>query len=230
MARSCARALRPQWLPPQLSLRETLLMLPQQLADRLARFETVGDCRRLGSRTEQRLHNGYVVSCVPMPAVFGAVERASQRSNAMRAVQLELGLISKNLPNHLRVAVPRRPLQRRHVELAPCVHGPACRHHEPYGAGVVVLRGIGQPATLSVRQCLDEIRSAGQQGAEDVLVPQLACLRYFHILWTLIHEESKHFLMAEVAGDLMRRSVPPKKLEVDRTAASGIVFRKIRLG
>src|SRR5262252_7414309 len=103
-----------------MSLRETLLMLPQQLADRLARFEMVGDCRRLGSRAEQRLHNGHVVSRVPMPAVFGAVERASQRSNAMRAVQLQLGLISKNLPNHLGVAVPRRPLQRRHVELAPC--------------------------------------------------------------------------------------------------------------
>ena len=50
-------------------------MSSEEIADRLAGFQIAGDFRRLRARIEQRLHSGNVVPRVPMPTVFGAVER-----------------------------------------------------------------------------------------------------------------------------------------------------------
>src|ERR1700682_3402409 len=44
------------------------------------------------------------------------------------------------------------------------------------------------------------------------------------------HEKFENLRMAEVAGDLVRCSTPPKQIDVDRAAASGILFPETHLG
>ena len=52
-----------------------LFTLSEEISHRFARFQILGDFGRLGSRIEQRLHRGHVISRLPVPTVFGTVER-----------------------------------------------------------------------------------------------------------------------------------------------------------
>jgi hypothetical protein len=129
----------------------TFLMPPEDIADRLAGFQIAGEFGRLRTRIQQRLHRGGMVSRLPVPAIFGAVERAPQCRDFMLAAQFELGMIPQKLPDHLRVSMPGRPLYRCHLVLTPCIHRPACGNHESHGAGIVVLRGIREPPAIVIR-------------------------------------------------------------------------------
>jgi hypothetical protein len=61
---------------------------------------------------------------------------------SMRTAEFELGMISENFADHLRIAVSGSPLQRRHLVRTTSVDRPAGSEHETKGIGVV-LRGVG---------------------------------------------------------------------------------------
>src|SRR5260370_39851580 len=123
-------------------------MSPEQIADRTARFQIVGHSWRLRSRTKQRLDRGLVVSCVPVPTVHRTVEGCAKGGDAMLAVEFKLWMMPQNLPDHLCVPMPGRPLQRRHVVLAAGVDLPSPRPHQAHRVALGVLSGGGHLATV----------------------------------------------------------------------------------
>ena len=101
--------------------------------------------------------------------------RPPQRGGIKVFIQtLQWRMLGQDDAEHFGIAVVGCPVKRSGPVLTAHVHWPASGQHQADGLGIVVLRGIREPAAISVGHGAGEIRLASQQCSKTRFVTQFA--------------------------------------------------------